>query len=107
MASRIGISFNVRFFALNLLISAFHKNWKCTPNDTQRSILGFLDDSLRNPIPVCFCFFLFNVGDVCRESAATQEVCSLDRDGNDGLLAKSMEELHGIIGELCGVVFLE
>lgn len=28
-------------------------------------------------------------------------------DGNDGLLAKSMEELLGIIGELCGVVFLE
>lgn len=63
--STIGISFNVRFFALNLLISAFHKSWKCTPDDTQRLILGFLEDTLKNPISVsCYCF-LFNIGNLC------------------------------------------
>ena len=55
LAHTIDVSFNVKFFAMNLFLTVFDKSWKCTPTEKQTTVLQFLESYFRNDVAVHHC----------------------------------------------------
>lgn len=48
----LDISFDCRFYAVNILIEMFNKDWKVVPNGNQRFVLQFLETYLDSGVSV-------------------------------------------------------
>ena len=48
----LDISFDCRFYAVNILIEMFNKNWRVVPNKNQSDVLHFLETYLDTGISV-------------------------------------------------------
>lgn len=52
LAQVLDISFDCRFYAVNILIEMFNKDWKVVPNNNQRFVLQFLETYLDSGVSV-------------------------------------------------------
>ena len=52
LAQVLDISFDCRFYAVNILIEMFNKDWKVVPNSNQRFVLQFLETYLDSGVSV-------------------------------------------------------
>ena len=62
MLQVVDISFDCRFYAVNILIEMFNKNWKVVPNNNQRFVLQFLETYLDSGVSVNSVFQYYNRG---------------------------------------------
>ncbi len=84
LAYAVDVSFNVKFFAMNLFLTVFDKSWKCTPTEKQTTILQFLESYFRNDVAVHHCVENDIVERFQWQYPASEEVCPNVRNRHDG-----------------------
>lgn len=84
LAYAVDVSFNVKFFAMNLFLTVFDKSWKCTPTEKQTAILQFLESYFRNDVAVHHCVENDIVERFQWQYPASEEVCPNVRNRHDG-----------------------